>query len=119
MPGIDYRELRQRVSMIEVLSLIGFEATWRRGSQLRGPCPIPGCCSSSRRAFSVHRTRQVYRCFACGSHGNPLDLWAAVHRLPLHRAAVHLCRAVNLVPPPLPTQCSPRRVPLRALLRNR
>jgi len=119
MPGIDYRQLRQHVSMAKVLNLIRFEATWQRGPQLRGPCPIPGCCSSSHRAFSVHLARQFYRCFACGSHGNPLDLWAAVHGLPFHRAAVHLCRAVNIVPPALPTRCPSRRVPIRAPSRNR
>src|SRR3972149_901464 len=86
MPGIDYRQLRQQVSMAQVLALLGFQATCRRGDQLRGPCLIPGCRSTSPRAFSVHLTRQVYRCFVCGSHGNSLDLWAAPRRLPLHSA---------------------------------
>jgi DNA primase len=113
MPGIDYHQLRRNVSMAHVLSLIGFRAIWRRGLQLRGPCPIPGCHSASRRTFSVHLTRQVYRCFACHSHGNALDLWAAVQCLPLHRAAITLCQAVNLVPPRLPPPFQPRRVPFR------
>ena len=59
MPGIDYRQLRQRVSMTEVLELIGFRATRQRGSQLRGPCPIPGCPSASDPDFSVQVDRQV------------------------------------------------------------
>jgi DNA primase len=118
MPGIDYRQLRQHVSMTQVLNLIRFQALWRRGSQLRGLCPIPACRSPSRRAFSVHLTRQVYHCFACGSHGNSLDLWAAVHGLPFHRAAVHLCHAANLIPPRLPAPCQPRRVPFRTPSRN-
>jgi DNA primase len=117
MPGINYHQLRQHVSMTQVLDLIRFQTTWRRGPQLRGLCPIPDC-RSSRRAFSVHLTRQVYHCFACGSHGNPLDLWAAVHCLPFHRAASHLCHAVSLVPPPLPMRCQPCRVPFRAPSRN-
>ncbi len=113
MPGIDYRELRRRVSMARVLNLIGFRATWRRGPQLRGPCPIPGCCSASRRTFSAHLTRKNYRCFACHSHGNALDLWAAVCSLPLHPAAIALCQAVKLTPPELQPRRPTRRVPFR------
>lgn len=102
MPGIDYHQLRQQVSMHGVLDLIGFQPSWCRGPQLRGRCPIPDCPSTSHRAFSVHLVRQVYHCFACRSHGNALDLWAAVRRLPLHEATLDLCRTFNLVPPRLP-----------------
>ena len=122
MPGINYRQLQQQVSMTQVLGLLGFQATCRRGDRLRGPCPIPGCRSASPRAFSVHLTRQVYRCFACGSQGNSLDLWAATRRLPLHSAALDLCRATALAPPPLShPPSSPRpscRVASRAPSRN-
>ena len=103
MPGINYQRLRQQVSMTQVLDLIGFRPSRRRGPQLRGCCPIPDCPSSSRRDFSAHLVRQGYHCFACRSQGNALDLWAAVRRLPLHEAALDLCRTLNLTPPQLPT----------------
>jgi DNA primase len=118
MAGIDYGQLRQRVSMTQVLELIGFRVTRRRGSQLRGVCPIPGCSPTSGRDFSVHLDRQVYHCFACHSHGNALDLWAAVHCLPLYQAAVALCQATNLTPPQLSTRHQFRRVPFSASSRN-
>jgi DNA primase len=123
MPGIDYHRLRQQITMREVLDLIGFRATWRRGSQRRGPCPIPGCQSNSNHPFSVHLARQCYHCFACHSHGNPLDLWAAVGCLPLHQAAVDLCRRAHLPLPQLGSSLTPtlrqtRRVPSRAPSRN-
>lgn len=125
MPGIDYRQLRRQITMSQVLDLLGFQPTWRHGPQLRGPCPLPDCHSTSHRPFSVHLTRQIYHCFACRSHGNPLDLWAAVRRLPLHAAALDLCHAANLVPPrlptshPIPSLCPPSRVASRAPSRNR
>ena len=103
MSGIDYRQLRRQVSMDRVLELIGFQPAWQQGSQLRGPCPIPGCCSTQSRTFSVHRTREIYRCFACGSHGNPLDLWAATRDLPLYQAAVNFCHVANIALPRLPS----------------
>jgi DNA primase len=113
MPGIDYRQLRQLVSMTEVLELIGFRPTRRRGSQLRGPCPIPGCPSASDRDFSVQLDRQVYQCFACHCQGNQLDLWATVQRLPLHPASLALCHAAHITPPwlPSPPPTSPCSIP--------
>jgi DNA primase len=102
MPGINYHQLRQQITMREVLDLIGFQPTSRHGPQLRGACPIPGCSSASNHSFSVHLARQVYHCFACRSHGNTLDLWAAVRGLSIHQAAVDLCRVTNLDPPWLP-----------------
>ena len=124
MPGIDYHQLRQQIRMRQVLDLIGFQATWRRGPQLRGRCPIPGCRSTSGRSFSVHLTRQVYHCFACRSCGNVLDLWAAIYTLSIHQAAVDLCRVTNLDPPWLTTvsristACRLPDVPFRAPSRN-
>jgi DNA primase len=99
MPGIDYQQLRRHITMRQMLDLIGFQATCRRGSQLRGPCPLPGCASTSARIFSVHESRQVYRCFACGSQGNALDLWAVFRGLPLQQAALDLCQILHLDPP--------------------
>ena len=103
MPGIDYPELRRQITMREVLDLIGFQPTSHRGPQLRGPCLIPSCPSTSDRSFSVHLTRQVYHCFACRSRGNALDLWAAVRGLPTYQAAVDLwhvtkCSIASRVP---------------------
>ena len=124
MPGIDYHQLRRQIRMRQVLDLIGFQAAWQRGPQLRGQCPIPGCCSTSGRSFSAHLTRQVYHCFACRSSRNVLDLWAAIHTLSIYQAAVDLCHVANLDPPWLPavSQLSAARrlpdVPSRAPSRN-
>jgi DNA primase len=121
MSGVDYHQLRQQVSMTRVLGLIGFRAARQCGPQLRGPCPIPGCRPTSRCTFSVHLSRQVYHCFACHSHGNVLDLWAAVRGQSLYQAAIDLCRAINFVPPARPTSSSRQvnRVAVRVPQRNR
>ena len=122
MPGIDYRQLRQQITMSQVLSLLGFQPTSRHGPQVRGPCPILGCRSAFDHSFSVHLTRQVYHCFACRSRGNVLDLWAAIHGLTIHQAALDLCHVTNLNPPWLPASHlipTLRGVPSRASSRNR
>ncbi len=51
MPGIDFQLLRERIAMRDVLRLLQFEATVRRGEQWRGPCPVHG--SRNPRSRSV------------------------------------------------------------------
>ncbi len=91
MPGVDFRALRQAVSMAEVLELIGFVPQERCGDTRRGPCPVHRARSSKSRSFAAHLRHHVYQCFGCGSAGNHLDLYAAVTRLGVYEAAVELC----------------------------
>ena len=111
MSGIDYQALRVAVPIEQVLALLNFQPSRCRGRQLRGPCPVhdPGA-DDDRRCFSVHLERHVFRCFICGAHGNQLDLWRQVHRLPLYEAALHLCRHAA-IPPPRPAPKTHRRHP--------
>jgi DNA primase len=102
MSGIDYSALRAAISMQQVLVLLGFQPVSRRGQQLRGPCPIHDPAATvNQRCFSVRLDRHIFRCFACGAHGNQLDLWQLVHRLPLHESTLHLCRHAQISPPVL------------------
>ena len=96
MPGIDFAVLRQRVSLADVLGRLGFQPTSVCGPQLRGPCPVHRSQRPGSRSFAVHLERGCYRCFRCGSQGNALDLWAAVHGLSLHAAAENLCETMGL-----------------------
>ena len=119
MPGIDYRELRTRISMAQVLKLLGFQPLKVRGAPLRGYCPVhrvsPTACGDYRyrqkhqAPFTVDLDKQVYRCFQCGSEGNALDLWASARRLPTYAAAIDLCQALEITPPPLRTVCTGHR----------
>ena len=68
--------------------------------QLRGPCPLHGQQQDRRRCFSVHLTKQVFRCFHpdCAAQGNVLDLWATARHLPLYEAALDLANTFPLDP---------------------
>ena len=90
MPGIDYREARQRVRLAEVLELLDFEATVRSVEQVRGPCAVHRSRTAGSGSFAAHLGKGVWKCFSCGSGGNALDLWAAVTRQPLHAAVIDL-----------------------------
>jgi hypothetical protein len=95
MPGVDFDVLRSGITMQQVLNEIGFRATHRVGDQLRGPCPVHGSTSKNSRVFSVNLSTGRYCCHKCKSHGNQLELYAAVRETTVYQAAVDLCHALG------------------------
>ena len=96
---VDFAFLRENVTMQQVLTHLNWLTCMRgSGPQRRGPCPIHGTSTDRTRTFSVHLQKSAFQCFhpPRASHGNVLDLWAAVHRLPLLEAAHHLAATFNL-----------------------
>ncbi len=104
--NIDSAALRAQIPMSRVLDLLGFRPLRGRSPQLRGHCPLRNCPPVLPPRFSVNLQRHIYRCFACRSAGNQLDLWAAAQQLSLPAAAVHLCR-VTATPVPRRQATSP------------
>ena len=98
-PQVDFAFLRQQVSLEQVLAHLGLLGQLRgTGPQRRGPCPVHSHPGDRDRTFSVHLGKNAFRCFQadCGAQGNALDLWAAIHRLPLYDAALHLAETFGL-----------------------
>ena len=75
-----------------------FEQLRGRGQQRRGPCPVHSQPTDRDHTFSVHLGKGVFQCLQadCAVQGNVLDLWAAVHHLPLYEAALHLAATFQL-----------------------
>ena len=50
--------------------------------------------------LSIHLGKNLFHCFhaKCAAKGNVLDLWAAMHHLPLYEAALHLAETFHLLP---------------------
>jgi transposase len=98
-PKVDFAFLRQQVTMEQVLRHLGLLDTLRgRGLQRRGPCPIHGQSGTPQPTFSAHLGKHIFQCFHadCRAQGNVLDLWAAMHKLPLYEAALHLAETFHL-----------------------
>lgn len=95
MPGVDFQRLRAEIAMEEVLRLLAFEPSARRGPQWYGCCPLHESTPKRSRSFSVNVAHGRYYCHRCHSHGNQLDLWAAATKLPLCPAAIDLCRRLG------------------------
>jgi len=102
---VDFRNLRQSVTLEQVLRHLGYLDVLRgSGPQRRGPCPLHDQPEERFRSFSVNLAKNVFQCFhaPCRAAGNTLDLWAAVHRLPLVEAARHLAETFHLPSPSNP-----------------
>jgi transposase len=98
-PQVDFAWVRQHVTLEQVLAHLGLLGQLRGcGVPRRGPCPVHSHPGDRERTFSVHLGKNAFRCFEadCGIQGNVLDLWAAIHRLPLYDAAVHLAETFGL-----------------------
>jgi DNA primase len=95
VPGIDFDRLRTEITMEQVLGLLGFQPSNRSGVQWHGRCPLHEFKLGQRCSFSVNVAIGRYFCHRCRSHGNQLELWAAATRLPLHQAAIELCRRLG------------------------
>ena len=95
MPGIDFTQLREQVTLAEVLALVGSRAVTRHGPQWRGPCPVHGSSSPRSRSLAAHVERQCWHCFRCGAGGNALDLYLAVTKLPVYQGALELCARLH------------------------
>jgi len=99
-PRVDFAFVREQVSMEQVLRHLGlFERMRGRGRQRRGVCPLHGGPDNTQPTLSVHLGKNVFQCFHadCGAQGNVLDLWAAVHKLPLYEAALLLADTFHLL----------------------
>lgn len=95
MPGIDFDRLRAEISIEQVLQLLNFRPLRGRGPQQYGWCPLNHCPPSRRPCFSVNVELGRYYCHRCHRSGHQIQLWAAATGLPLHHAAIDLCRTLR------------------------
>jgi DNA primase len=95
MPGVNFSAIRARISMTQVLDLIGFDSHRTLGDQVRGPCPVHRSTSVKSRSFSANLAKSTFQCFKCGAAGNHLDLWAAITHQSIHEAAIDLCSKLD------------------------
>jgi putative transposase len=106
-PSIDFAAVRALITLAEVLALLRYVPTRRRGAQQRGPCPVHGSTAPTRsQCFSANLDHNICHCFKCSFGGNALDLWVAVTGQNIYDAAVDLCQKLGR---PLPTKDPQRR----------
>jgi len=109
MPAIDFREARARLSLSEVLALLGFEPRCRYRDEVRGPCPVHRSRTFRSRSFAANLKKGVWHCFRCGAGGNVLDLWLAVTRQALYPGVIDLYQRLGRAVPWLQRTAAPVR----------
>jgi transposase len=100
-PRVDFAFLRQQVNLYQVLTHLDLLGQLRgSGPQRRGPCPVHSHPADREQTFLIHFGNNTFKCVKadCAVQGNVLDLWAAIHRLPLYDAALHLAETFGLRP---------------------
>jgi CHC2 zinc finger len=103
-PFIDFAHLKRQLPLTRVLDQLGLSARLQgTGAQRRCACPIHRGDGRGR-SFSVNLDEHVFHCFdaKCQKKGDVIDLWAAVHKMDLRRAAEDLIRTFGLTPAPDP-----------------
>lgn len=96
---LNFAELRLRVSMQDVLNLLGWNGRSSSKVEQRGPCPVHQATSNKETSFVVNVHKKAYCCHRCGSKGNALDLWVATQSLPLLEAGWNLAERLGIDPP--------------------
>jgi DNA primase len=85
---VDFRLVKERVSMTDVLA--HYNVNWLRksGSELRGKCPIHK--GEGERTFHANLNKNAFNCFSCKARGNVLDFVAAMEQCTVRDAALKL-----------------------------
>lgn len=104
---LDFRRLKRIVSIEKVLASKGLlDQLRRRGAQLVGPCPIHRGDNPS--AFTVHRERNIWRCFTgCDAGGDVVELARRLEGGSYSAAATCLARLVGKAAPEWRTRTPP------------
>src|SRR5262245_46703029 len=99
---LDFAHLKRQLPLARVLDHLGLSSRLKgSGPQLRCACPLHRGAGRGR-TFSVNLETNVYQCFdaRCGSQGDVIDLWAALHQRDLPGAALDLVHVFGLEPSP-------------------
>jgi len=85
---VDFRAVKEAVSLEAVLRHYQVPGLRRHRSQLEGCCPIHR--GQRDDSFRASLSKNVFHCFACQAHGNVLDFVAAMERCSVREAACRL-----------------------------
>jgi DNA primase len=108
-PWVDFRAVKERVTMEAVLGLYGVDWLKKSGrGQLRGRCPIHQ--RGGEDAFHVSLAKNAFQCFYCQAHGNVLDFVAAMEKCSVRQAALKLQERFGVSGPGRPAQSRERKL---------
>ncbi len=69
--AVNFRELKERITIQDVLRHFQVHINEWKNDEGRGSCPLPGC--DGKRTFTVNTTKQVFKCHVCKRGGDIID----------------------------------------------
>lgn len=95
-PFVDFRAIRTRITMEQVLTHYGVLGAFKRtGYRLSGACPIHN--GNNPTQFRVDTEKNLWNCFSeCKQGGNVLDFIAKKEDISVHDAALRACEWFNI-----------------------
>ena len=85
---VDFKEVKEKVSMEMVLARSGMSELKRSGENFRGKCPFHE--GDGKRTLSVSLEKNLWYCFSCRAGGNVLDWVAKMDGSTIREAALKL-----------------------------
>lgn len=92
---IDFKELKARISIEQVLAMLQINHLKREGKELRGQCPICERKGSDGRIFSITPNINSFKCFGCENKGDIIELTACMRKISKFAAAKLLDKQFN------------------------
>jgi hypothetical protein len=102
MPWIDFKQIKEMVTLEDVLGILEHRVVRRQIDRGYSTCPLN--CSPRGRACSFDFQRKLWFCHVCKKGGCHVDLYAQAKGLTFIAAALELCLYLHL---PLPTREAP------------
>jgi DNA primase len=94
---VDFRVVKQTVSLESVLRLYQVPGLRRRRDQLEGRCPIHR--GEREDSFRANLSKNAFHCFGCQAGGNVLDFVAAMEQCSVREAALRLQQCFHIPAP--------------------
>lgn len=94
---VDYKDLKSKVNVSDVLRHFGINVPIEKGSQIYLPCPLPGHAGDgdNPKAFSANTEKNAWRCLThCGS-GNVIDLFCKLSGRPFRQRSLPFVRSAH------------------------
>lgn len=118
---VDFRVVKEHVSMQMVLDHYNINWLRQSGSELRGKCPIHN--GEGDRTFHVNTDKNAFNCFSCHKRGNVLDLVAAMENCSVRDSALKLAEWFSIdaaaAGESSPQKSAPPRKPKKGTASNR
>jgi DNA primase len=106
MPYLDFRAIKARVAIHDVLDHYNLTAYLKKAGQtLTGKCPIHQ--GDRGDSFRVSLDKNCFNCFSCQAHGNQLDLVVALEKCSLKEAGLKMMEWFGLQEAQRPPQPQP------------